>query len=124
MAEIVFVSGTLTRGLPLEAEMRRARGKFLGLATIRGDLYDLGAYPAAVPGRGTVHGELYLVPKSGLAHLDRVEGSEYHRHRAVVRSQRGGKLSAWVYFYRRQPPAARRLQEGAYAGPKVGSELR
>ena len=114
MAEILFVYGTLKRGLALEAEMLRAGGKYLGAATIRGDLYDLGPYPAAVRGRGTIHGELYLVPKSGLARLDRVEGSEYMRRRVVAHCDGGGKERAWVYFYCRRPGAARRLPEGRY----------
>ena len=120
MAGAVFVYGTLKRGLALEAEMRRAGGKYLGPATIRGDLYDLGPYPAVVPGRGTVHGELYLVPKSGLARLDRVEGDEYVRRRVTARCAAGSPVRAWAYFYRRRLGRARRLTQGRY--PRVKSE--
>ena len=116
MAELVFVYGTLKRGLALAREMRRARGKLLGLATIRGNLYDLGPYPAAVPGRGTIHGELYAVPEPGLAHLDRVEGRGYRRRLVTALGLDGWKRKAWVYFYRRRPAHAPRLPEGRYAG--------
>jgi len=44
-------------------------------ATIRGTLYDLGPYPAAVlRGLGEIHGEIWAGPLESLGPLDRYEG--------------------------------------------------
>ena len=44
-------------------------------------LYSLGHYPGAVPGNGTVHGEVYRIDNATLAELDalRTRGGEYAR---------------------------------------------
>ena len=61
-------------------------------------LYSLGHYPGAVPGEGTVHGEVYRIDASTLAELDalRTKGGEYARH--LIQTPYG---SAWMYVYQR-----------------------
>jgi gamma-glutamylcyclotransferase (GGCT)/AIG2-like uncharacterized protein YtfP len=62
-------------------------------------LYDMGPYPAARPGEGTVLGELLTVRAGGLRVADRIEGHPhlFRRERVVVR--RGAEsLEAWVYW--------------------------
>ena len=58
----------------------------------------LGHYPGAVPGEGTVHGEVYRIDASTLAELDalRTKGGEYARH--LIQTPYG---SAWMYVYQR-----------------------
>ena len=49
--------------------------------SITTSLYSLGHYPGAVPGNGTVHGEVYRIDNATLAELDalRTRGGEYAR---------------------------------------------
>ena len=55
-------------------------------------------HPGAVPGEGTVHGEVYRIDASTLAELDalRTKGGEYARH--LIQTPYG---SAWMYVYQR-----------------------
>ncbi|MGQ7148066.1 gamma-glutamylcyclotransferase, partial [Escherichia sp. SS-MK2] len=57
-------------------------------------LYSLGHYPGAVPGNGTVHGEVYRIDNATLAELDalRTRGGEYARQ--LIQTPYG---SAWMY---------------------------
>ena len=61
-------------------------------------LYSLGHYPGAVPGNGTVHGEVYRIDNATLAELDalRTRGGEYARQ--LIQTPYG---SAWMYVYQR-----------------------
>lgn len=75
MGHRVFVYGTLLAGEPNHYVL--AGAAFLGPArTAPGfELFDLGPFPALVPGGATaVDGELYEVDDAGLARLDRLEG--------------------------------------------------
>lgn len=91
----VFVYGTLKRG-----ELRHAsiQGKFLGSAKAPGwVLRDLGAFPAATPGPGTIYGELYEV--DSLATLDVVEGYPHLYNRVDTNVYVASKEHrAWIYF--------------------------
>lgn len=85
---------------------------FVGNGTFRGQLYDVGRYPAAVlaemPG-GLIHGEVYRLgdPGTTLARLDAYEGCtetdpephEYLRAAVPVRLETGETVSAQVYLY-------------------------
>ncbi|KAI3492552.1 hypothetical protein L1887_42855 [Cichorium endivia] len=61
-------------------------------------LYSLGHYPGAVPGEGTVQGEVYRIDNATLAELDalRTRGGEYARQ--LIQTPYG---SAWMYVYQR-----------------------
>lgn len=71
-----------------------------------GQLYDLGRFPGAVRGEGTVHGELFRLDSPDvLERLDRYEGydpaqehaSPFVRRRTTLRVP--GGATAWVYWY-------------------------
>jgi gamma-glutamylcyclotransferase (GGCT)/AIG2-like uncharacterized protein YtfP len=76
--------------------MLAARAHSIGPARIPGLLYDLGDYPGAVPGDGTITGEIFhlLEPPSILAALDEYEGPEFARAVVTV-----GGFDCWIYWY-------------------------
>lgn len=63
------------------------------------ELYDLGAYPAAVPGDGVIRGDLLEVAADALSIADRIEGHPtfFRRERVTVQTA-NGEFSAWVYW--------------------------
>jgi gamma-glutamylaminecyclotransferase len=102
---LVFVYGTLKRGLHNHHVMARARGEFLGEA------HTLTEYPLVAdglpylldqPGTGQiVQGEVFRVWESdGWELLDRLEShpSFYRRRVERVAVDRGGHVMAWIYF--------------------------
>jgi len=78
-----------------------ARATHLGGGTVKGRLFDLGAYPGAVPDpHGTVTGEVYEVGEPGLLKaLDSAEGPQYHRGEVNVRVAGGREVTAFIYWY-------------------------
>lgn len=107
--ELVFTYGTLMKGMPAQDMLDGA--EFLCTGTIKGELVDLGSFPAALEeGEGTIHGELYcLFSADHLASLDRYEGcyseapdSLYVRIKVPV-AHHGRVEEAWVYFYNSTP---------------------
>jgi gamma-glutamylcyclotransferase (GGCT)/AIG2-like uncharacterized protein YtfP len=119
--EFLFVYGTLRRPcapaavLPLVHNLEPA-----GPATMQGDLHDLGAHPAMVPGAGIVHGDLLRVPDAArLGPLDDYEecdGPEPLFHRVVGQARRrdGSEVRAWVYLYARPIGVAPQIADGDY----------
>jgi len=71
----VFLYGTLRRGGSAADLLRGCTP--LGPATVRGRLYDLGAYPALIldPAGHPVHGEVWECPAQLVGQLDRYEGT-------------------------------------------------
>lgn len=69
-------------------------------ATLTGAaLYDLGAYPAATPGDGIIHGDLLQVEAAALPIADRIEGHPTFFRRAAVTVQTAqGAVTAWIYW--------------------------
>jgi gamma-glutamylcyclotransferase (GGCT)/AIG2-like uncharacterized protein YtfP len=126
VADFVFFYGTLMAGF----DRRRRAGideklRFRGRSSIRGTLFDLGLYPAAVPAsEGCVWGEIYEMIDSDvvLAALDDIEGyrpddpdkSLYTRTKAEVLLPDGSSESAWVYFYNAPLGQAPRISSGDY----------
>jgi gamma-glutamylcyclotransferase (GGCT)/AIG2-like uncharacterized protein YtfP len=126
MAEQVFFYGTLRTGFN-----RTTRAgidtflKFAGRASIKGKLFDLGIYPAAVPAAdGRVWGEVFEMadaPKV-LAALDRIEGyrvaeperSLYTRESVAATLDDGRTEDVWVYFYNAPLGRAPRITSGDY----------
>jgi gamma-glutamylaminecyclotransferase len=80
----LFVYGTLMREGVNHAELRGAR--FLGVArTARVyAVLDVAGYPALVPGKDEVRGELFDVDEPLLQRLDLFEGCEYRRGKIVL----------------------------------------
>ena len=93
----VFVYGTLKRGASNHAWL--AGSRWLGEACLPGlVLHDLGPFPMAVLGAGTVLGELYAVDAAGLARLDHLEGYPRLYDRQLLPLADGRR--AWVYLGR------------------------
>ena len=126
MADLVFFYGTLMAGF----DRRRRAGiddqlRYIGRGAIQGALFDLGIYPAAVPGPdGHVWGEVYDMadPARVLAALDDIEGyrqedpdrSLYTRSQASVLLPDSTIADAWVYFYNAPLGKAPRIPSGDY----------
>jgi|GEM_PF-664758 gamma-glutamylcyclotransferase (GGCT)/AIG2-like uncharacterized protein YtfP len=92
--ERVFVYGSLQRGQRNHGLLQGARAE--GEGSLSGAvLHDLGPFPMAVPGQGVVHGEVFVVPATRMAELDRFEGVPrlYQRHRRRLLDGR------WVWIY-------------------------
>ena len=115
MSSQIFVYGTLQRASdqPMAVQLRQS-ARWLGPARLRARLYDLGAYPAAVQGEGTVHGELFeLADSELLKRLDAYEGPDYRRCLSVIQTEVGPSL-AWVYWFEAALEDARELIEGRF----------
>ncbi len=127
----LFVYGTLRKGFALHAYLRKSTVRYLGKGKIHGNLYDLGEFPGALPSSSPekeIEGEVYelLDAKNQLKELDRIE--EFHSDRpedslfvrqlSVVRSEKGHRFKAWVYFLPRRPSKGRPIQSGDYAAAR------
>jgi gamma-glutamylcyclotransferase (GGCT)/AIG2-like uncharacterized protein YtfP len=110
--DLLFVYGTLRQagGHPLASHLA-AHADWLGLAEFRGLLFDIGAYPGAVPSGDPAHrvrGEVYRLtdPAALLPLLDRYEefGEEFPQPNEFIRTLRtvrlaGSTVEAWIYLY-------------------------
>jgi len=108
---LVFVYGTLMRGRRRNDLLEDA--EYLGTGRISDfEMYDLGSYPAIVPGCGTVMGEVYRVDKRQLKRLDTYEGRGvlYEREHVLVSMDDGSEeLLAEAYVY--MPELERRNED-------------
>jgi gamma-glutamylcyclotransferase (GGCT)/AIG2-like uncharacterized protein YtfP len=122
LTEHLFVYGTLRGDLGHHAAALLARRAYaVGPGRLRGRLYDLGEYPAAVPSPDPAHRVRGLVYRMEvglsevlLADLDRYEGAAYRRELARVVLDDGQSVLAWVYFYARTPPPGSTIPSGDY----------
>ena len=86
----VFVYGTLKREEPNHYILENVKGKFIDRATIKGTMYDLGAFPGIrLEGDGTIYGEVFEVEGDGIRPLDRLEGHPTFYCRKPVESSIG-----------------------------------
>lgn len=124
--QFVFFYGTLMTAFnrPWRREVEDQL-VFKGYGSIAAALFDLGAYPAAVPDcGGRVRGELYEMTRADdvLRTLDEFEGyspaspesSLYARLITPVTLDDGEELQAWVYFYSAPLDHAERIESGDY----------
>lgn len=99
--ETVFVYGSLRQGQP---NHRYLKGQeYLGEYKIVGfDMYNVGSFPAIVPGSGIVRGEAYRVDDAALARLDRLEGHPrmYRREQVAIEGILI-TLLGWAYVWQR-----------------------
>ncbi len=119
---VVFVYGTLLQGLERHELLAKARPLGLALAA-NVSLYDVGEYPALIPGEDEVVGELYEVDAQTLSVLDEVEAyrpsqpeaSLYVRQRIPVRMLKDGQtVKAECYVYNGTVAAAQKIQVEDY----------
>ncbi len=122
MTNSLFVYGTLKRRTPGKPHRLLRGAQFVGSASVRGKLYDLGRYPGLVRNGTTddrVYGELYELPQTvavrSLRTLDEYEGDEFDRRRMYATLSNGRRRASWVYVLRERPPeSARPVRSGRY----------
>lgn len=120
MESNLFVYGTLREGLGLHWALRECR--WFGNGTVRGRLYDLGAYPGLKEGSLCVRGECYSVAEDTLQLIDRLEGfrpddpegSLFERRRVAVELDAGVVTDVWCYFYMGTTEEEHLIREGDY----------
>ena len=122
---LLFVYGTLRPFVDIEmAKWLRGNARYVGSATTRGRLYDLGAYPGMRSARGRgerVIGDVYRVTNSRIFRvLDRYEAS-FDRERCVVKLDGGRCSVAWAYRYRYGVVGAMRIASGDYRLHRFGA---
>jgi gamma-glutamylcyclotransferase (GGCT)/AIG2-like uncharacterized protein YtfP len=123
---LLFVYGTLRPfvDIPMARWLRRS-ARYLGPATTRGRLYDLGPYPgmhAARNRRDRVVGDVYrIVQPRVFRALDRYEAGaarcnpRFVRERCIVElARRGVRRTAWTYRYRHSVARRARIASGDY----------
>lgn len=111
MSSYLFVYGSLMGSIQSKiASLLHENADFLGVAYVKGHLYDLGSYPGLVldPKAAKVAGHVFKLhhPEALLSYLDQYEGilpnnpdlNEYSRQ--LVKADRQGEvLSCWAYIY-------------------------
>ncbi|NIM50894.1 MAG: gamma-glutamylcyclotransferase [Gemmatimonadales bacterium] len=128
----LFLYGTLLPGrVPLALRSAAAQLGTPRPAMVRGRLYDLGRYPAAVPDEGAgcwIRGRVSSYTNGAiLTELDRYEGYDPRNPAASLFVRRqceavlsgGGRLTCWVYAYNRDPGAGRLIRDGVYRGDRL-----
>jgi gamma-glutamylcyclotransferase (GGCT)/AIG2-like uncharacterized protein YtfP len=113
----LFVYGTLKPG---RSSILHARS--LGVARVRGRLYDCGAYPGAVLDPAApdfVHGEVVEAGDDAalLAALDDYEGAEFRREPIAVLTDDGRRHDCWIYVLAREPAALDAIASGRWDPP-------
>ena len=106
----VFVYGTLMNGEANHSYLNDST--FLGNTMIEGyDMYDVGFYPAIIPGNGIAIGELYQVPKEDMPSIDMLEGEGtlYTKKCETVTDSKGNTSFAFVYVYLRDCSDLKRI---------------
>ncbi len=99
----------------------------IGPATVPGQLFDTGRFPAAVHSAeegDLIHGELYELddPDEVWPWLDEYEGyfpgnegdSLFVRRQAMANPHKGTPAYAWVYWYNRPVDEFERIEGGRY----------
>lgn len=118
--ELVFVYGTLRSGGT--HHFRMAGAELVASGTVCGRIYRFDWYPGLVLGESgdEITGEVYAVGPALLAELDlfeglsagEIEGSEYRRVRAKVRTGSGETITAWVWEWRGAVEETQRIAGG------------
>ncbi|MDT7542022.1 MAG: hypothetical protein QOE33_1926 [Acidobacteriota bacterium] len=133
MTDYLFVCGTLLPDrAPREIAGAVSRLRSVGAATVKGRLYDLGAYPGAILDASTrekISGWVFALPRdqSALKSLDEYENYKPHdpaaslfiRKRTSVELSDGRELECWMYVYNRDPGDAPLVPGGDYAKSKT-----
>lgn len=122
-APLLATYGTLMRSFGRHEQLGVAdRLVYVTQCRWSGRLYDLGSFPGAVPGAGTVHGELFRLRDPQVWRvLDRYEGYDPERAEASLFIRREVELArpkgrtAWVYWYNGDPGDHPRVRSGDWA---------
>lgn len=127
-----FVYGTLKEGGYFANSFDPIRTFSKPAQLMQHDLYSIGpknsaSFPGAVPGKGTIFGEVHEYggadPEDVLRHLDSIEGyheddeesSLYLRTKKKVVLEGGEEVDAFVYIFNRKIPSHyHKLEEGVW----------
>lgn len=126
--DYLFVYGTLRHGVNhRNGRLLMEQAEYIGEATVRGYLYDMGRYPGLVLSKGQGHrirGEIFRLryPQQLLSILDEYEEctpgyarpQEYRRVKTLANLNSGGMVRAWVYEYRHSLRRRKRIIHGDY----------
>jgi gamma-glutamylcyclotransferase (GGCT)/AIG2-like uncharacterized protein YtfP len=96
---LIFVYGSLRHGGENAMSNTFPDSKFVGPATVSGNLYDLGAYPGMLlnSSSSTVVGEVYEVDDERLKELDHFEASSEYWRKQVEITLGTSKQMGWTY---------------------------
>ena len=111
--DLLFVYGTLRRGLGLHHHLKRMGAEFVAIGRVQAEIFDLGEFPGArksgKPGKA-VEGELFRLhnAEKTLRVLDQVEGISarnpgrglFERGTVEVALPNGERRLAWIYWFR------------------------
>lgn len=104
----IIVYGSLRRKQGNSHWMTNAQ--WLGDHKLEGfELYDLGLYPAAIPGEGTIYCEVYRINSSILSELDELKSNTKDYRRELISTPYG---SAWIYLYKLPLEGVSRIESG------------
>lgn len=124
----IFLYGTLMRGFPHLKHLGVDKDlKYLGKGKMRGRIFDLGEYPAAIADKETVeyvYGEIFLVQNEEhvLRKLDEFEEaipsrnrkSLFIRKKVKICTSEGKETFAWAYLYNQPLEKAFRIASGDF----------
>lgn len=131
--EYLFLYGTLLAdGVPDEVAVALKSLRRIGLAQVRGRLYDLGEYPGAIlasSSKTLISGEIFELPRTPaiLTALDdyeefdpaNEEDSLFIRTKARATLLNGPQVDCWMYVYNEDPGSAPLLADGVYSKTKA-----
>ncbi|EHD20272.1 MULTISPECIES: gamma-glutamylcyclotransferase family protein [Brenneria] len=104
----IIVYGSLRRKQGNSHWMTNAQ--WLGDCRLDGfELYDLGHYPAVVPGNGEIYCEVYRISSSILAELDALKRDGHEYQRELIATPLG---NAWIYLYKHSVAGLPRIASG------------
>ncbi|WP_304238335.1 gamma-glutamylcyclotransferase [Jiulongibacter sediminis] len=125
--EVLFVYGTLMKKCSRNewSAFLQKNARYLGEATVKGDLYKVDYYPGLVKSENLVHGELYAFEDSSYVfhYLDQYEDydsanpeeSLYRREKSEVTLKESSETkNAWVYYYNRPTGHLEKYPEGLF----------
>jgi gamma-glutamylcyclotransferase (GGCT)/AIG2-like uncharacterized protein YtfP len=119
--DYLFAYGTLIPGCePAHMNAICSRMELIGEGTVRGLLYDLGAFPGVVEGDGTIRGVILRVPADAWPAMDAYEGCPlpggedglFRRVMTLATLSNGETVDCWLYVYARDVANHRAVPSG------------
>lgn len=99
MRHLIFIYGSLRRGSPGSMSVRFPRSEFIAETKVRGNLWDLGAYPGLQLSNSAslVSGEVYEIDDETLKLLDQFEESSNYRRSQFEITLGAEARTCWTY---------------------------
>ena len=92
----LFVYGSLKKGYLLH-NFYLSKSKFIAQDSVKGEMYDLGSYPAYIEGEGVVHGEVYEV---GSKEFESVKNMEESAGYETINIKTKGGMDVYIFSYK------------------------